>query len=434
MNKVLIIVTLLLFTISKAIAVDISIEDAEKMAIDHSYQLKKADMESKAYYENLNAAKAERYPTLSLDAKALYNSNISSLDLALPGFTLQKDIGQHQIYQSDLKITLPLYTGGKISSAVSFAEANLEMKNALLQKSTDEIRYMAKQEYLKLYKADKMIDAARSSVTRTELVYQDIQSLYKAGAADSVDLFEIELSFNNASLALEQAKNNRRAQEIILSVLLGINSKDSIHISTPIEKPIAPTIATIQIDQNKPELMVARSLIELSKSQLRMQKSNYAPNISLFGNYAYGKPNISPFEEDFNSNFTVGAALNWSLNLGGKTSSHVSMASYQLSASKHEYDRVHEELQKQSELAFENLLLAYTSYQTSVKNYNISKDNFRLAKIKKQEGVISTNHLLDIETKLSQSESMLYSTEADYHMILNQYQYISGYNIKKEGN
>ena len=433
MNKFILITIILLFSFFKIDAVELTSENAEQMALAHSFQLKKAELESKAYQSNLSSAKAERYPTLSLDAKGLYNSNISSLDLTLPGFTLQKDIGQHQIYQSDLKISLPLYTGGKISSAVNYAEASLEIKDALLQKSSDEIRYMAKQEFLKLYKADKMINATRASVERTELVYKDIQSLYQAGAADSVDLFEIEFSYNNATLALAQSLNNRRTQEIILSVLLGLPVQDSIQIISSPEKPLIPKDLEMQIDEAKPELKVARSLIALSKSQLQMKKSNYAPNLSLFGNYAYGKPNISPFEEEFNSNFTIGAVLNWSLNLGGKTNSQVSMARYQVTASQHEYERVHEELQKQSQLAFEHLKLAFTNYETAVKNYNISKDNFRLAKIKKQEGVISTNHLLDIESKLSQAESLLYSTEADYHLILNQYQYISGYNIK-EGN
>ena len=199
MKKILIMMVLIGIMASATNALDLTSAEAEKMALSHSHQLKIARSESEAYRSNLSAARAGRYPEFSLEAKALYNSEISTLDITIPNFSIQRDIGQHEIYQADLKIIVPLYTGGKILSAINLAEANLEINEALLQKSTDEISFMAKQEFLKLYKSDKLLDAARSSLMRVELVKNDITALYNAGAADSVDLFEIELSYNNAA-------------------------------------------------------------------------------------------------------------------------------------------------------------------------------------------------------------------------------------------
>jgi len=109
------------------------------------------------------------------------------------------------------------------------------------------------------------------------------------------------------------------------------------------------------------------------------------------------------------------------------------MAARQLESSQHEYNRVHEELSKQANLAFESLKLAYSSYHTALRNLDISQETYRLAQIKHREGVLSANHLLDIEADLSRAESMLYSTEADYHLVLNQYSYTTGYNPANEG-
>ena len=434
MKKILLLLVCIIIFNSPSGAVDITITEAEQMALHHSFELKKAKTESEAYRSNLSAARAERYPNLSIKATALYNSDISTFDINLPGVSFQRDIGLHEIYQTDLKISIPIYTGGKIASAVNLAEANFEIKKALLQKSSDDIRFMAKQEYLKLYKADKLVDAAHSSLKRTELVRKNIQSLYDAGAADSVDLIEVEFAYNNAALAFEQSNNNRHRQEIVFSILLGLDIDEPIHISSLPQTPESLNKEIVHdIDENKPELMVSRSMIAVSKSLLKLNKASYAPNLNLFGGYSYGKPNISPFEEDFNDNYTIGAVLNWSLNLGGKTKSKMSMAKYQLESSRHEYDRIYEQIQKQAQLAYESLKLAFSSYTTALKNYEISKSNFRLAQIKNHEGVMSSNHLLDIETNLSQAESMLYSSEADYHIILNQYNYLIGYEKLKEG-
>ena len=115
------------------------------------------------------------------------------------------------------------------------------------------------------------------------------------------------------------------------------------------------------------------------------------------------------------------------------TKSKVSMAKHQLESSHQEYNRVQEQFNQQAKLAYENLKLAFASYKTSLKTFEISKENFRLAQIKYREGIMSANHLLDIETNLSQAESMIYSSEADYHLTLNQFYYITGYENNKEG-
>ncbi|MDF1544707.1 MAG: TolC family protein [bacterium] len=415
------------------VARDISISEAVQLAQAHSFQLKKAQAESKAYRAGLDAAQAERYPTLSLEAKAIHNSSISQLDLSLPGFSLQQDIGQHEVYQTDLRLTLPVFTGGRISSSIDLARASLQIKEALLRSRTDQIEFMAKEEYLKLYKSDRLVEAAASSLKRTELVRKDIQSLHNAGAADSVSLIEIEISFNMATLSLERASNNRRQQEIILSTLLGLSSDEPIKLIDLPQSPPALNNRIRTVSEEKPELIAARSAIALNKSVLRLDRASYAPNLSLFGGYSYGKPNISPFEEEFNGNFSVGALLNWSFNIGGKTGSQLSKARYQLRVSEHEYDRLHEQTSEQAKLAYESLKLAYSSYQIAQSTLEISRQNFRLAQIKHQQGVMSANHLLDIETDLNRAESMLYSAEADYHLVFNRYEFITGAAENKEG-
>jgi len=413
-------------------AVDLSIDTAVQLALKHSLLLKREKAESEAYRSNLNAVKAERYPELSFEAKALHNSAISTLDIQLPGYSLQRDIGRHEVYQTDLKLSVPVYTGGKISAAISLAEANSIIKATLFQESVNEISFLAKQEYIKLYKAHKLVDAARSSLARAELLRNDVRSLYNAGAADSVDLLEVELSHSASELDLEQSINGRRRQEIVLLIMLGLATDESINVEAPLPAPESLVDMKLEaVNENKPELKAALSMVTAKESLVRLNRASYVPKLSLFSGYSYGKPNISPFEDKFNGNFSVGAALSWSFNLGGQAASKTSMAGYLLESSRHDYDRLYEQIQEQSNLSFENLKLAYSSFQTASKNYQISGDNFRLAQIKHQQGILSANHLLDIEANLSRAESMLYSTEADYRLALIQYDYIIGRDLKE---
>jgi len=257
--------------------------------------------------------------------------------------------------------------------------------------------------------------------------------MYDAGTADSVDLYEAELAVNNASLAVDQAASGRRSREIVLSMLLGLEPEVSIRLTEAYPAPSEVPEEQVVLNDNKAELVGARSAIELNRSIIRLNKASYMPDLAVFAGYAYGKPNLSPFEKDFNGNATVGATLNWSFNLGGRTGAQVRAARQRLEASRHEYDRVHEALLQQARIAYESLKLAYTGYRTAETSYRIAADNYRLAKVKNREGVLSPNHLLDTEAALSQAEAMLASSEADYRLALNQYEYLVGKHVQAKG-
>ncbi|MFH2049396.1 MAG: TolC family protein, partial [bacterium] len=67
MKKILIMMVLIGIMASAANAFDLTSVEAEKMALNHSYQLKIARSESEAYRSNLSAARAGRYPEFSLE-------------------------------------------------------------------------------------------------------------------------------------------------------------------------------------------------------------------------------------------------------------------------------------------------------------------------------------------------------------------------------
>jgi len=101
---------------------ELSLDQALQLAEAHSHRLKEAKADLSAATESLAAARAERFPTLSLDARAGYIDNVPSLDIDIPGFvSLSRDFGTSETYQTDLRLAMPLYTGGRISSNIEMA-------------------------------------------------------------------------------------------------------------------------------------------------------------------------------------------------------------------------------------------------------------------------------------------------------------------------
>ncbi|HKK20896.1 MAG TPA: TolC family protein, partial [candidate division Zixibacteria bacterium] len=198
---------------------------------------------------------------------------------------------------------------------------------------------------------------------------------------------------------------------------------------TVTDRPQPPDTSSINysgVAATKPELMAAKSSEEISKRLIGLNKSDYFPTLSAFGGYSYGKPNIDQFHNDFNDYFVLGASLNWSFNIGGKTPHKVSMARLQAEAANHVYDQVHEQLDEQARVALENLKLTYQRYITANTNYRVASDNYRLAHDKYTQGVLPSNRLLEIDASLSEAEATLASTQVDYYIVASQYYYVTG--------
>jgi len=105
---------------------ELSLKQALELAVQHSHRLKKAEAEREASESALGSAKAGRLPSLSVQAFAFYNNEVPSFDIDLPlGQTISREIGSKENYQTDLRLSVPMFTGGKISgriSAASFVE------------------------------------------------------------------------------------------------------------------------------------------------------------------------------------------------------------------------------------------------------------------------------------------------------------------------
>jgi outer membrane protein TolC len=426
-NKIIIFIILLFFIRgTDGFTRDLTLEKAIDMATSHSYQLKKAKAEYDASVSSVSSAKAERYPTLTLGGTISYKDKAPTLDINLGEISFSRQFGFKENYQADLRLSMLLFTGGKISNSINIAQANSDLSKAIENATIDEVVYLTRTEYLNLLLSSRLIDAAKSSSERANLIKHDVLSLYEAGSADSLDLIEAELAIVQADLLIKNSNNNKRQSELKLLILLGLDLNEDIKITDELISPSELSFHPPFIDSDKAELMAAQSLVDINKTLIKLKQSDYYPNLSLVGGYSYGKPNIDPFRDEFNDFFTIGANLSWSFNLGGKTSSEKNKAALSLKASQNNYETVNENLHKQASIIHRQLLFAYEKYTSVLKKQNLATDNYRLSKIKHGNGVLSTNRLLEIETTLSEAESELASSELQFYLIQSQLYYITG--------
>lgn len=428
MKNMIIIFIILLFFIrgTDGFTRDITLEKAIDFAVKHSYQLKKAKAEYDASVMAYNSSKSERFPTLSLTGNISYKDKAPSLNIEIGDMSLSRQFGFKENYQADIRLSMPVYTGGKVSNSIGLANANREFSKSIEEATLEEVIYLARAEYLNLLLSLKQVDAAKSSYERASIIKNDVSSLYSAGAADSLDLIEAEIAVIQAELQTKDALSQNRQAALKLLILIGFDLNETLTVADELKAPESLSFHPPFINSDKAELLTAQSLVDINRYRLNLKKSNYYPDLSIVGGYSYGKPNIDPFSDEFNDYLTIGANLSWHFNLGGKTSSEKNRAKLSLKASQNNFESVNENLHRQASVIHNQLVFAYENYITALKKHELAVENYRLSKIKHGNGVLSTNRLLEIEQVLTEAESALSSSEIRFFLTQSQLYFITG--------
>jgi len=417
------ILFLFLLLAGAASARELTLEQALRLAEEHSHALKEAEATREAAEKSVSAAKAERFPTLSLEATARYVDEVPSLDINLPGLvSLSRDFGSNESYQTDLRLSIPLYTGGRLSSAIALARSTRDYRTAMATIARDQLYLETRLDYLGLHRAIEQHQAAQASLRRAEIIQNDIRSNYEAGAADSVDLLDVRLAFTKAESLVKQAEINVKAQTIRVLSRLGLPVNEQLVLSDTLPDP-PETLTKPGSVTFRPELEAAESIVRLNQARLKNERAGFFPTLAAYGGYSYGKPNIAPFRNEWNDNFSVGARLQWSLNLGGGVVSRKKAASFDLEAARRHHNNVAESLTRESDLAYERLRLAHEQFLTSRTEHQIASANYAFARVQYHNGALTSNRLLEIEAALSQAEASLAAARVDFHVAQSAYYY-----------
>lgn len=425
MKSVSLLLVLLLLPVSFVGARELSLDQAEQLGRDYSLALKRARLQHESAASQRDAAKAGRYPTVSVDARANYIDNLPSFTIELPvGEPMHREIGSKENYQADFMLNLPLYTGGRLSSNISAGESLVRVQQALSEATLGQVTYQIRAAYLSVVRAERLIATGEASLARANLINDDTHAMAEAGAADSVALLETQLGVTEASISLKEYKSIRHQAAINLLVLLGLDPNETLTLTTSMPEPIPPPTNVGEV--SRPELEAASAKVSQSEALVRGQKGGYLPSLSLFGGYSVGKPNRDMFNADWDDYFTAGVRANWSFNLGNQIGKQVEAAQFSLAMARNEEQSVRDNLDREASLALAKLSLSYEQYSAAQERAQIASTNYRLANSQHRAGALPTNRLLEIERNLSRAEAARAAAAADYQVARAGYNYAIG--------
>jgi len=293
----------------------------------------------------------------------------------------------------DVKFTysLPIYTGGKLSSYKKIAKQMKKLskidKEKVLGKKIVEVKE-AFYDITLLNHFERDLKIVEKNMKRLK---SSVLSFKKEGYAKKSDLLEVESKLSNVKRMLFQAKAYKELSYEFLSFLLN-KDVSSIKEIKNIDR-VDSVISLKQVLKKNSDLKKATTGLKIQNEMLNVQKSSFLPEVGTFAEYGSADDEFLHHFKD-HDRYTIGIQAKLNILNGG-----VDNAKYQQEKIKKM------KVQKQVLLAKKGITLKYKKLKTELENQkmqikslnkelDLAKEIYRAYKQRYKEGLVSINDVL----------------------------------------
>ena len=285
----------------------LSIEQCYELARNNYPLIKQKELIEQSKEFSVANVRSGYLPQVSINAQATYQSDVTSVPVSVPGFTIEtlsKD--QYRVYG---ELSQTLYDGGAIKNQKAIAETNAQVEDQKLEIDLYKIRERINQIYFGVLLIDEQLK-------QIELLKKDLQtnivraeSALRNGTAFrmTVDLLQAEF------LKVTQRTIEAQAMRQTYLDMLGYFINQPLDESTQLAKPIV-----LSFDDHpqltRPELNLFNYQSEVLGAQYQLGRTKTLPRVGLFLQGGYGKPALNQLKNEFDTYYLGGIRLNWSLS------------------------------------------------------------------------------------------------------------------------
>ena len=233
-------------------------------------------------------ARAERLPRLTLGAAARGSSQPTQTAMGFP-LTQLASIPENQPFRrghvnAEVRATIPLYTGGRIGSAVSLAQAQRDLAQVSVHDVERGLDFDVTGTYANLVQLDRDIEAARESVNALTESRRVVAQMLDEGKVARVDLLKVDTRLADVRDTAIEFRNAREIEAGQFNALLGRPIDTPVVVETTLPRP-SVQLSLDQVSQlartGNLKYQVAEAQVTVAERSVAVAKSAQRPSLSL---------------------------------------------------------------------------------------------------------------------------------------------------------
>ncbi len=361
------------FISAKLYCGQINEEEAVLMAFEKNVSVQNAITAQIIAMEKVREYYGSSYPQINLSAT--YTNNIEK-PLAFMGGR-KVEMGMKNLYSLSISLNQILWSGGKVSSAISLSKIYREIANQQVLLSKNSVRKSVRQLFYTLLYLDEVVKLRRDMLLIEKQHLEVFEEKYKQGVASDLNLMRQKVEVSNKEAELIKAENAYEITLLAFKNLLGIDIDDDIKISGKFEYikkdfDFKSLYYTALI--NRPDYKIAVLQRDMAIKTLDIDNSSHYPVLSFFLNRQFSGANEKagfPSENLRDWSLSGGLSLSMPLFSGFAISARIKQSEKNLEIAERNLEDMKKRLKidvKEAELNIREVLKRIETTSLSVEN------------------------------------------------------------------
>ena len=328
-------------------------------------------------------------------------------------------MGTKDNYNWILEARQPLFAGGTILANYEASRIGADIARLDEAASVQDLVLEVKIAYFNILKAQRILAVAKQSLEQLRAHRDTAQDFYDQGLIPRNDLLFAEVELANGNQFLLRTENGLELARSKFNTLLRLPINAPVEIEDvlndrPYEKTIDAGIA--EALDNRPEIRSFGLRVEQAKSQVKIAKGDYYPNVSLVGNYAkFGDtPGVTGSAFKDQESWYVMAVANWNFWEWGRTRHRVEAGQSRENQAADLLANVRDQVTLEVKNAFLLLHEAEKQVQVATKAIEQAEENFRINTERYREQVGTATDVIDAQTLLTKARSDRHNALGDF--------------------
>lgn len=422
----LIITAILFFFIAPQILsqqkLSITVDEAIQLGLKNSKSLHSSSMRVKASSARVSEVGSSRLPSVRFTGVYTRLSKIDPFTIMMPTgpFVLSPSILNN--YQLKMSLAQPLFTGFRLKSSSEAAEYQLKASEVELTKDGLETAFTVRNAYWSLFKAQEMKKVVDEIVLQMKAHLKDAGNLLAQGMLTNNDVLKLQVQLSDVQLKQLEAANGVQLAQVNLNNTLGIQLVSEVDVKSV---PQVQTKSEVELSSlvnkafdKRGELKAADYRAKASESNVSIAKSRWYPEVSLYGNYYYNRPNqrVFPSKDAFKDTWDAGIMVSMDVWNWLATSHQTDQAEAGLAQSLDALGMLKDGITLEVTQNFLNFQQAKQKIVITKLTVEQAEENQRITSEKFKNGVALSSDLIDAEVALLSAKTNYTSALVDLEL------------------
>ena len=297
-----------------------SLAEAIALAYDSNPTLLSQRALLQATDEGYVQAEAGFRPTVSGQASTVYSKSPQS-NIFLGEVETESNTGAVA-----LSVNQPLYTGGRTTSQVHAAEAQIRAGREQLRSVEANVMFGVIQAYCDVLRDRAALTIQRDSLKSLQDAVDEIRARSQAGANTVTDVYQADAQLQGSKALVASAEAQLDVSNAEYVTAVGQSPGDLAPLPPLPDLPVNVDNAFDIADRESPAIRQAQYAEAASRAQVQEARAAGHPTVSLNGTIGYDGP-VEPFDSrNYQRAVSLSATLNQPIFTGGVTASQVRQA------------------------------------------------------------------------------------------------------------